>query len=710
LLLGSKEPSMNRWINRLLGRNPRPVRSHKPRRAFHLGVEALEDRLVMTGPASAFAVSVAHPPAVVSVPVTTLSIPQVVDLTTTPNQVVTGSVSASNPHTYRMSLKAGDLVFVNMQPGFGVLDVQQEVAALQGTSLSIIGPQGAVSPIAPPAGVGSPFGLPDCGFRAGVAGTYSLSFTARAKSAFNYTLDLHRLALVQGAQNPASLEQSGPMYAFLTGTGSNRTLSLTGPTGYGFAITGNWAQTINSPSGTALTGSTYSATGALTLQTALGPVPLAVTSGETFTVTTSPNAFGAYFGEVKSIQADFGLALGTYVARYTQALTAIGLDMSKISVLNDKWKIELGSQVSQQRGGAEVLAGVPYFVYGGQAGYQASFGGVSINKTLSPSDSGTVIIAEPSDPFLYVGHVAQDGTLDWQFAGSLNGRIPYTPEYKPTSAAGAAVTQFFGHVFAAGTYDLSGLTGLPLTAAGGVTMNLDAKGIGLPSATASASQLFADLARQRNVGVQLLGGKGNAGNVVGGQLSGLAGVFSNIDVGVNAELDLGYQAAGYNFTIRLGGASAVFNGPQGALWLRGVRGVDNPLAGTPFAWLTANPSDSLEATAYSNGRFVITLDSEYPVLGTNLSFTLTLTNSGVTARVHGDVKWELDSNDYVEADFDATLWVTYASGRLHYSGSATATGTLATIFGSESGGVSAWVTDGAIGFDIFGHGESIHLP
>jgi hypothetical protein len=664
-------------------------------------VEALEDRLVMTGPASAFAVPVASPPAA-NAPVVA---PQGVDLTTMPRQLLSGSVSASTPHTYRLNLKAGDLVFVNVQPGFDLLNAMQGSAAAQGTTLSMTGPQGAVSPITPPSGVGSPFGLPDLGFQAGVAGTYTLSLTARAQSAFNYTLDLHRLALAQGAQNPARLEPSGPMYAFLTGTGSSRTLDLTGPTGYGFAITGNWAQAPNRPKETSLTGSTYSATGALTLQTALGPVPLAVTPGERFTVTTGPGAFSTYFGEVKSIQADFGLALGTYVAKYTQALTAIGLDMSNVSVLNDHWTIELGSQVSTQRGGAEVLGGVPYLVYGGKAGYHASFGGVSINKTLGPSDPGTVIIAEPSDPFLYVGHVAQNGTLDWQFAGSLNGRIPYTPTYRPTSAPAAAVTQFFGHAFAAGTYDLSGLTGLPLTAAGNVTMNLDARRTGLSSANQSASQLFSDLARLGHGTGTLPGGKGSTG-----QSRPLAGVFGNIDVGVNAELDLSYQAAGYNFTVRLGGASAVFNGPLGGLWLRGVRGIDNPLAGTPFAWLTASPTDSLEASAYSDGRFVVTLTSEYPVLGTDLRFTLTLTNSGVTARVHGDVKWELDSNDYVEADFDATLGITYASGRLHYSGSITATGTLSTFFGSESGGVDAWVTDGAIGFDIFGHGEAIRLP
>jgi hypothetical protein len=605
-----------------------------------------------------------------------------IDLATTPHQVASGTLAASTPRTYAVSLKAGDMVFLKMQPGFSLVDLQQDAAAARGSTLSITGPQGAVTKIAPPAGTGSMFGMPDYGFRAGTAGTYSLAFTANSSSPFSYTLDLHRLALAQGAENPTNLQQGGPMYAFLTGTGSNRTLSLTGPTGYGFAITGNWTQTPSVTKGPARQGSTYAATGALTLQTALGPVPLAVTPGEVFTVTTAAGEFGLYFGAVKSIQANFGLALGTYAGKYTQALTQIGLNMSNVSVLNDKWVIELGSQISPQRGGAEVLGGVPYLVYGGSAGYQASFGGVSINKTLSARDSSTVIIAEPGDPFLYVGHVAQDGTLDWQFAGSLNGRIPYTPLYKPTSAPETALTKFFGHVFASGTYDLSDLTGLPLSVKGGVTMNLAANG-------------------------RFLGGQATASQLFRGHQA--ASVFKNIDIGANAELDLGYQAAGYNFMIRLGGGSAVFNGPLGGLWLRGVRGIDNPLAGTPFAWLTMSETDTVEAAVYSNGQFFVALSSEYPVMGATLSFKLMLTNTGINAEVKGDVKWELDRSDYAEADFDAALWINYSAGHLHYSGSVSATGTLSTIFGSTSGSVSAWATDDAIAFDIFGHEKTIPL-
>jgi hypothetical protein len=680
MLHGSKEYLMKRLFQRVVGRRPNPVASRKPRSGFRPRIEALEDRLVMTSPASVLAP--AAPVITGGLPGNIATLLGQVDLTTTPDQAVSGSLSASKPQTYKVSLKAGDMVFLKMQPGFSLLDVQQDVAAIQGTTLTITGPQGVVRQIAPPAGVGSLFGLPDAGFQAGAAGTYSVSITARSSTAFSYTLDLHRLALAQGPQNAASLEQSGSMYAFLTGTGSNRTLSLTGPTGYGFAITGNWTQASNNTPGSALRGSTYTATGALTLQTALGPVPLAVPKGQQFIVTTAANEFGQYFGAVQSIQADFGLALGTYVGEYTQALTQIGLNMSKVSVLNDDWTIELGSQVSPQRGGAEVLSGVPYLVYGGQAGYQASFGGLSINQTLGSSASSTVIIADPSDPFLYVGHVAQNGTLDWQFAGSLNGRIPYTPEYKPTMAPAAALTQFFGQVFAAGTFDLSDLTGLPLSVTGGVTMNLAADG-------------------------QFLGGQPNASQLFGGHLSALSGVFKNIDVGVNAALNLGYDVAGYNFTLRLGGGSAVYNGPLGGLWLRGVKGTDNPLAGTPFAWLTFSETDSVEAALYANGHFSITAETEWDVLGSPVAFTLTLTNSGIAAQTTGSAKWELDKYDYVSASFTATLSITDNAGQLDFSGSVTATGTLATFLGSTSGSVSAWVTNEGISFDIFGYDETI---
>src|SRR5207302_7153310 len=130
--------------------------------------------------------------------------------------------------------------------------------------------------------------------------------------------------MAEGKQDPAKLNadpSGGTLYAALVGD----KLELTGPTGYGFAIRGNWSQTIAKttvssgaaamPSagaaatsgrfgtirpgplplpkpGVTLEASTYTATGPIYLETGVGELELAVPDGQPFTVTTKASTFG----------------------------------------------------------------------------------------------------------------------------------------------------------------------------------------------------------------------------------------------------------------------------------------------------------------------------------------------------------------------------------------------------------------------------------
>ena len=239
-----------------------------------------------------------------------------------PRQVLTNTLSKFDSDMYRVDLQAGDYLAIDVDPNSRV--------PLMASTLLITAPDGTVQTVGdsrePDTGVITQ--NPAFGLRATTSGTYYLFLKTAAKFDSGYTLELHRLALAEGTQDPAALQQKGPMYAFLhdNGDGSG-TLSFTGPTGYGFAITGNWQRTTFHSS--TLVTSTYTVTGSLTLQTAFGAVPLQVPADKTFTVTTKPSTFGGVFGEVKSIQAQLLGSLdnftGPFTARFEKAGAMLGL-------------------------------------------------------------------------------------------------------------------------------------------------------------------------------------------------------------------------------------------------------------------------------------------------------------------------------------------------------------------------------------------------
>src|SRR5207302_847316 len=131
---------------------------------------------------------------------------------------------------------------------------------------------------------------PSYGFSVPVTGTYYIRIagyqpaTMAAKgigmvsTKGAYTLELHRLALAQGQQEMATLQTTGAMYAWLTGN----TLNITGPTGYGFGIKSNWAETTTTSG--KLICATYKTTGDVDL--IFGNSELHLGSG--FTLTTKP--------------------------------------------------------------------------------------------------------------------------------------------------------------------------------------------------------------------------------------------------------------------------------------------------------------------------------------------------------------------------------------------------------------------------------------
>src|SRR5205085_318336 len=116
-----------------------------------------------------------------------------------------------------------DVIGMNLSSTLTILDAK-------GTVLKSIG-------ASPNPNTGLMSSNPSYGFIAPASGVYTVKLTGNNVSALHpaaYTLDLHRLALAQGTQDVQTLAQTGSMYAWLNGD----TLDLTGPTGYGFGISG----------------------------------------------------------------------------------------------------------------------------------------------------------------------------------------------------------------------------------------------------------------------------------------------------------------------------------------------------------------------------------------------------------------------------------------------------------------------------------------
>jgi hypothetical protein len=439
------------------------------------------------------------------------------------------------------------------------------------------------------------------------------------------------------------------------------------------------------------------------------------------------------------------------------------LTISRASLLSVGWSIELGSQIQKQQEVKQVLGGVPYLFYNVQAGLDLSFGNISVDVPNVPSFKDLIIV-DPSDPSLYLS-LSQVPVIS-QLALSLNGRIPYVPKYPPTGGSGLTVTTTVSNgALATAAIDAAG-SGYPASTTFDVTVNQAGASGGVIAVTTNSSGVPTAVALTRTTGSgysaatglattpltqgltqffgqvfvhgsvpfviagipfnvsgdatmnldvnntgQFLDGQANAGKLYSGVLTNASTIVQDVQIGVNGTLDVGYSYGGFKFSLPLGGGSAVYNGPLGGVWLRTVGGT-NPLAGTPFSSLNSGPSDSVEGAIFANGQFFVTLTSGYSIGPGRLAFTLTLDNNGISAVADGSLKVELDSNDYGQFNVTAALSASFVSGKVNWSGSASASGRVKTLLGSVGFNLSVAVNNDELVFDLprpIGK-VTIHLP
>ncbi len=591
-----------------------------------------------------------------------------VNLTVEPRDVITGSLSAvKTSQLFSFQLQQGDYLQseVSLITSFGA-SASGQLRILNGSGMVL----DTSNPNAP------------CGFRATTSGTYYAEVTGSVSGLIPvgaYSLELHRLALAQGTQSVATLAQTGSLYAWLSGN----TLDVTGPTGYGFGISGNWHQTTSTGTN-GLVSSTYTATGALELQSAAGPIKLGIAAGQVGTLTTAAQVNGQVFGAISSMNIPVTIKTGPMVSKVG---SVFGFNLSSLKenvtcdlTIGGAAGIALGNNTVVQATQAPVDNAVPYLYF-------------TINPLGTSATNVLSFVCDPADPALYlegkaVGSLPLGPVSLTGIAFSQQGLIPYTPVDAPSQYTGTTVS---GNLVLQGSVNTTAITAIPSTIAGEIVLNLDPNHTGqfLGGTGVSAAELTAAFSSSY---ASVLAASGTP------LVQHLSQVFRNLTIAVNGTLDLNpfasyQQDASWwvgneilslptgtssfldqvlNWTngkagdpqnlavLPVGHASLIYDGPTESFYFRG--GTANPFAGTPLATLTpvytfltklgTLPTLDLDVAVRPGGEFFLDLTSttniaslpessqvvlahDYPVTGPATQFLTTTSGPISIGLPHG---------------------------------------------------------------------------
>ncbi|MGC8639216.1 MAG: hypothetical protein ACP5XB_04980 [Isosphaeraceae bacterium] len=633
----------------LAGRRPRGDRRQAARNRVFFSLEAMEERALMSN------IPVL---ATVSAPATT---PTVVQLAPMQNTVVNGSFPQWQYWNQEVeaNLTAGEIYAVSE-------DVQ---ATNQAGQFSSNTPSGlfVAEPDGTWAGYHDTFSAPTTDpltgnstndnsvvFRAPVTGlyTFGVGHIAYGSTSDSYTLTIRPIALDnstlvpdQNAADAAKLSfQGGGLYAFLDPT--DTVLTLDGPTGRGFQLTGQFQETVTPVSGSSLTTATITSTGSsITLDSGLGPITLPLPSGTNFTVTTLANGYNGLFGEVSTAGVQFP-AESIINDILNPVSSQVGLNLNSLGLSTElpgvEFGIALGDNPAVMANNAPVNPAVPYLYLNVNTGFTASFGKIEAGALAK----GASVAIDPADPSIFVDIKGLPGLSNLNFGLSEHGYIAFTPEQTPNDWGNQAL---YGDVSYGGTLNIAELTenAVPISLSGEAVINFNTTAGPWTSGLAQKVQdLFNGDATLSELETEAYGLNGTMGLALG-------------------------VAGGGDLSVPLDAATVIIDGPAQSLYFRG--GTINPLAGTQVAFLDTNANGAaLGFTAdgylnFGNGQFDATLYGNFTIDQIGLSGTLNVSNSGITANasldlgflygsVSGSIYWyggyELGGSVYVSIGAD----------------------------------------------------------
>ena len=381
------------------------------------------------------------------------------------------------------------------------------------------------------------------------------------------------------------LGQTGTLDALLV----DNTLTMTGPSGAGFQVIGNWTASTVEIGGQYQ--HTFQAEGILTLATGLGNLAFTTPNGSPFTVMTGLSALSAEFGAVDQVQwrADIlnTVAVNTPLRPFME-MFGLRLNTSPVVDLS----IRLGSDLGSFQ--MPLNNALPY-ITATSTDYSASFGEITAQ---SGANNPLAVALDPQDVALYAR------VNEFAAGASMKGYIPFRPTL---ALADLDENPLFGHLYGSGSITVGDIG---VTLAAQAVLNLNASGDGQLLQQMSgnlASQIFTNQV----------------------SLSTLAALApQNLRVGVNGQADVRYQAAGHDFTVALG-ATAVYT--PGRLLFR-ANAQANVFASTPVNFV--QPSGEIDVTGDlgDQGRYdlVVTATAANVAGLTAANLRVALNNDGVS--------------------------------------------------------------------------------
>lgn len=589
-----------------------------------------------------------------------------VDLAALPRQSVREILSSIDIDLYRVRLAAGEALVIDVDPEPVRIGAQVLFPGLASSRLVITAADGSMAPVviggsAEP-DTGETSGNPATLFRAPAAGEYSLDLQTLGSTIGGYRIHFLRLGVAERVPDPGLLNIPGPMLAWYDG---EDTVGVTGPTGYGFTLTGPWQQETLFNRRTGLTSQTLNLPvgSQFTLASPQG-VALPLVANGPIIIATKAYRWGDSVGEVKTPAIALPVSLG--IAPVNNLLkSTFGSDILSVGLLTGNWRISLGGSVLAD-GTRDIsapidalLAGVPYLRQKGPIQASAQLGSFTLSTGLT--DKPVDWAFDPGDPMLYVRLTELGQAKKPALAISLHGLLEFNPLDAPAEGIDAGMTHFFGHVLATAKFPLK---------AGPIPMEIDAEAIYNVDADRDGL-LLGDL---RDVHELF--------DVLDGDISEVREILNDVQYGANGRLEAVFN--GFGFRSELGRASLVVNGPEEAVWLRGQQSGDNPLAGTPLEKLNTATTIVLEGMITWDGDFFLSTTTTQKLAGISLEYNIMLTDEGISARVTGRLEWKVRF-DYGLGTVSGKAIAQITGGveirfddpeEPHWSGDATSTGRL----------------------------------
>jgi hypothetical protein len=445
---------------------------------------------------------------------------------------------------------------------------------------------------------------PDSLYRVRESGTYYLRLADMSGGATQrpYTLDVRPIGITNGHIDPKLLQSdAGGMYAVRDGNA----LHITGPTGHGFSLIGDWQQRTTGRG--EATKTTYTLADSVTLRSMVGDITVRIPSRASIRIATAPQTWGRYFGEIESINLAMDLGVMDIATPLGRSWGMVfNNDFAGANANGGGWGIRLGSDPLLEDTDLPLNPAVPYLFYTDNKGFTGSFGEIEVGAVGS---FGYSVVVDPADSF-FVGAKGVPVVGDVAYGISAHGLIPFEPNARPSGFD----EEMFGNVYAKAGLDISAFNpAVPVNIDGDYVLDLDANddGKNLGGLKVNVSKLLADGFSEAALGTSV------------------GRVFGDIAIGVNGKVNLGYEKAGFELSVPVGEGTLVYSGKKQGIFARG-RTVD-PFRGTPLAIFKPRTSLDIDARAYRNGDFRLLASGTYNPFVYTMKGSVVLDNAGVRA-------------------------------------------------------------------------------